>query len=413
MIELITTGTELLSDRLNKHVTFIGGSLREIGLALQRQTSVGDGDEIAPVLEEAMHRSRVVLTTGGLGPTSDDVTRDIAARLLGLDLIRDEVLVEEIREFFKRRNRTPPESVFRQALVPAGAVVLNNPHGTASGLRLQTARGHLFLLPGPPRELHPMWNNHVLPFLAEHYAPPQRPAHYHFKIAGIGESAVQERIERVLLEKFPGIGIAYCASLGVVELRLNHPQASDLSDACALVREHFRRAVQTEGNETLEAAVIRLASAHHVRLATVESCTGGLVAHRLTNIPGASAVLDTGWVTYSNEAKSAELHVPQCLIDEYGAVSAQVARAMARGALQGNRADLAVSTTGIAGPGGGTDKKPVGTVYFGVARRRHGRISSYSVKKHLVADRETFKTLASQTALELLRRQLIHYSVKY
>ncbi len=408
-IELITTGSELLIDRINTHVVFIGKSLQSLGLGLTRQTSVGDGDEMMPVLREALSRSQVILVTGGLGPTSDDLTRDIAADLLNLPLQHDAAVEETIREYFLRRGLNPPASVYRQALVPQGAIILPNRQGTAPGLLMEHNGVQLFLLPGPPRELIPMWQECVEPFLRDK-AGPLRPVFFQFEIGGIGESAVQERLEEPLRRIAPGIGIAYCASPGRVELRLTHTDAECLQPALELVRRTLRRAVQSEGGEKVEERVVRLARSCGMRLATAESCTGGLLAHRLTNVPGASEVLEYGWVTYANAAKVHELGVAEELFNRYGAVSAPVARAMAVGALERSGADLAVSLTGIAGPGGGTPEKPVGLLYAAMAVRVHRLILVHAMKKHLVPDRETFKTMATNLALDLFLRRLIHYN---
>lgn len=409
-VELITTGSELLSDRLNGHAVTIGTSLEQLGLPLQRQTSVGDGDPIRAVLREALERSEIIFVTGGLGPTSDDLTRDVAADLMGRPLLHDPEVEAAIRKYFSARNYRMPDSVLRQALVPEGAEVLRNPHGTAPGLILTEGKTTCFLLPGPPRELHPMWNEEVIPRLRRLFpslAPRQRCS---FLITGIGESRVQEIIEDRLRQLDSKMEIAYCASPRQVELRCFHDDETVLTRATGLIRQTFRRAILAENGEKPEEAVIRLAIAKGCRIATAESCTGGLVAHRLTDVPGSSAVLDRGWVTYSNESKIVELDVPAALIEETGAVSASVALSMARGAVAGSRADLAVSLTGIAGPSGGTPEKPVGLVFLGIAFRSGDRIIGRAIKKYLVPERETFKNMASQLALDLLRRRLLNWN---
>ncbi|MEM6885950.1 MAG: competence/damage-inducible protein A [Verrucomicrobiota bacterium] len=411
-IELITTGTELLIDRVNTHAVYLGQELQQLGTRLARQTSVGDGDEIAPVLEEALSRSDIILVTGGLGPTSDDLTRDIAARLLERELVYQSEIEAHIRYYFDRISKVPPESVFRQALVPEGAEVLHNAHGTAPGLMLETNAKQIFLLPGPPRELKPMWTKTVMPKLKNRLGDCARTASYKCLVGGIGESAVQERVEQPLQQQVPGIDIAYCASPGKVELRLNHTDAAALDQAVIWVKAELKRAIHAENGIRQEQAVVEMAMEKQLKLATAESCTGGLVAHRLTNVSGASAVLERGFVTYSNEAKQEQIGVPAELIASEGAVSPEVAAAMACGALKHSQADLAVSLTGIAGPTGGTDEKPVGLVYLGIAYRPAGeknRIIFRSIKKHLVPERETFKNMASDVALDLLRRRLLNW----
>jgi len=411
-IELITTGSELLIDRVNTHAVYLGQELQQLGVRLTRQTSVGDGDEIAPVLQEALSRSDVILVTGGLGPTSDDLTRDVAAQLLGRELIYQPEVEAHIQYYFDRISKTPPQSVFRQALVPAGAEILHNGHGTAPGLLLEKDTTQVFLLPGPPRELKPMWREVVLPKLRQHMGDQAEIVSYKCMVGGIGESAVQERVEQPLRDQVPGIEIAYCASPGKVELRLNHHDARALDQAISWVRRELKRAIHTENGVLPENVIIQLAAAKGVTIATVESCTGGLVAHRLTNVSGSSTVLERGWITYSNQAKQESVAVPEEKILKYGAVSSEVADAMARGALQCSGADLAVSLTGIAGPNGGTTEKPVGLVYLSIAYRasaEKSRVISRTIKKHLVPERETFKNMASDVALDLLRRRLLNW----
>ncbi|MEM1157239.1 MAG: competence/damage-inducible protein A [Verrucomicrobiota bacterium] len=411
-IELITTGTELLIDRVNTHAVFFGQELEQLGIRLVRQTSVGDGDEIAPVLQEALARSEIILVTGGLGPTSDDLTRDIIAQLLGRELVYQPEIETRIRHYFRRISKSPPESVFRQAYVPAGAEVLNNSQGTAPGLMLEKDAKQIFLLPGPPRELKPMWRDTVLPRLQRYLGDHAQSSSYKCLVAGIGESAVQERVEQPLRELVPDLEIAYCASPGKVELRLNHTDEAVLDQAVIRLRSELKRAILAENGMRPEEVVIQLALDKEVKIATAESCTGGLVAHRLTGVSGSSAVLERGWVTYSNTAKEECIGVPQQWITKYGAVSPEVASAMACGALEHSQAELAVSLTGIAGPTGGTADKPVGLVYLGIAYRTaasKNRLISRSIKKHLVPERETFKNMASDVALDLLRRRLLNW----
>ncbi|MEM6821814.1 MAG: CinA family nicotinamide mononucleotide deamidase-related protein [Verrucomicrobiota bacterium] len=412
-VELITTGSELLIDRLNTHVVFLGQSLQTVGLTLSRHTTVGDGQDIEQVLKEALERADIVLVTGGLGPTSDDLTRDYAAALLRRPLQHRLDIEETIRTFFKERKLNPPQTVYRQAQVPEGARVLDNPHGTAPGLHLTTEKGgDLFLLPGPPRELKPMWTDLVLPFLKSKVGDQTPPFFHELKLSGIGESEVQERAEHPLHSLAPGIEIAYCAAPRQVSLRLLHSDAALLERALAFVRGEFGRSIYAENGETIETVVVRMAIEKHVWLATAESCTGGLIAHRITNIPGASQIFDRGWVTYTNEAKEAQLGVPSPLIATHGAVSGPVAESMARGVIERSPAHIAVSTTGIAGPSGGSPGKPVGLVYLGLAFRGNQKIHVRSIKKYLVPERETFKNMASHVALELIRRRLLNWKSK-
>jgi len=400
-IELITTGTELLLGQvMNSHPGYLSGRLEAMGLSLARQTSVPDGREaIREVLRESWGRSDLLLVTGGLGPTSDDVTREVVAEFLGKPLEYQAEIHERILAYFQRRNLTPPEMVKVQAMVPRGMEVLPNDHGTAPGLLWEEKGKMLVLLPGPPRELAPMYESSVEPRLraTARSAVGTRILRVH----GQGESFVQERCEEEL--RAMGVTqIGYCARPGEVDLRLKSGDGVLLERAVTRVREILGEAVYAEGGETMEEVVVGLARARGIKLATAESCTGGLVASRLTDVPGASEVLLGGWVTYSNEAKVRELGVKEESLRKYGAVSAAVAAEMAEGARKKAGADWAVSVTGIAGPGGGTPGKPVGLVYLGVA----GSEGVETIEKKLVPERKTFKAMASQSALDLLRKKI-------
>ena len=400
-IELITTGTELLLGQvMNSHPGYLSGRLEAMGLSLARQTSVPDGREaIREVLRESWGRCDLLLVTGGLGPTSDDVTREVVAEFLGKPLEYQAEIHERILAYFQRRNLTPPEMVKVQAMVPRGMEVLPNDHGTAPGLLWEEKGKMLVLLPGPPRELAPMYESSVEPRLraTARSAVGTRILRVH----GQGESFVQERCEEEL--RAMGVTqIGYCARPGEVDLRLKSGNGVLLERAVTRVREILGEAVYAEGGETMEEVVVGLARARGIKLATAESCTGGLVASRLTDVPGASEVLLGGWVTYSNEAKVRELGVKEESLRKYGAVSAAVAAEMAEGARKKAGADWAVSVTGIAGPGGGTPGKPVGLVYLGVA----GSEGVETIEKKLVPERKTFKAMASQSALDLLRKKI-------
>ena len=400
-IELITTGTELLLGQvMNSHPGYLSGRLEAMGLSLARQTSVPDGREaIREVLRESWGRCDLLLVTGGLGPTSDDVTREVVAEFLGKPLEYQAEIHERILAYFQRRNLTPPEMVKVQAMVPRGMQVLPNDHGTAPGLLWEEKGKMLVLLPGPPRELAPMYESSVEPRLraTARSAVGTRILRVH----GQGESFVQERCEEEL--RAMGVTqIGYCARPGEVDLRLKSGNGVLLERAVTRVREILGEAVYAEGGETMEEVVVGLARARGIKLATAESCTGGLVASRLTDVPGASEVLLGGWVTYSNEAKVRELGVKEESLRKYGAVSAAVAAEMAEGARKKAGADWAVSVTGIAGPGGGTPGKPVGLVYLGVA----GSEGVETIEKKLVPERKTFKAMASQSALDLLRKKI-------
>ena len=408
-IIVINTGTELLlGDVLNTHLNFIAQEIFSLGLRVDRQVAVPDGIPIRDALNESLDRADIIFMTGGLGPTTDDITREITAELLGLKLRRDPAVMNAITTRAARRGFRLTDRVSRQADVPEGAAVLPNENGSAPGLYLvadTTApkkRLHLFLLPGPPRELHPMFKDSVLPLLREIVREQTAPDRRMYRIAGMGESLVEEAVGARLLA-VPGLELGYCARPGEVDLRVIG-ESSALDEAEKIISEGLGAAVFSSDGRNLEEVVVRLLTERKQTLAVAESCTGGFLAHRITNVPGASAVFLAGYITYSNEAKAAMLGVDARLITEHGAVSEAVAKGMAEGARERAKATFVLATTGIAGPGGGTEEKPVGTVFIALAAE--GRATKVE-KRFFPDDRPTFKELTTQTALEMLRMLLI------
>ncbi|MGA3172542.1 MAG: competence/damage-inducible protein A [Chthoniobacteraceae bacterium] len=406
IVEVINTGSELLLGNVaNTHLNYLGQELFQLGLRIARQVTVPDGEAIREALSESLTRAGVILVTGGLGPTTDDITREITADLLALPLIEDAAVWEAIQARFSRRGLEMTPRNRRQAQVPKGATVLENPLGTAPGLYIRDAsRGatrHIFLLPGPPRELKPMFETLVAPILKRLLPGGAKIHSRRWLVVGLGESKVESLVGAQLLA-IPGLELGYCARPGAVEVRgIGPPEA--LAAAEAVMTAALSTQIAGEAGEPLEAVVVHRLIALGKKLATAESCTGGSIANKITNIPGASEVFVEGFVTYSNEAKTRDLGVPAALIAEHGAVSAPVASAMAEGAMRAANADFALSTTGIAGPGGGTPEKPVGTVFIALAIRG---AETRSEKHTYPTDRATFKELTSQTALDMLRRAL-------
>jgi nicotinamide-nucleotide amidase len=406
--EVINTGSELLLGLVaNTHLAYLAGELAPCGITVARQACVPDGPPIKEALDRALDRADVVFTTGGLGPTTDDITREAAAELLGLPLVPEEAILSGIRERFARRGLPMADRVARQAMVPVGAEVLPNPNGTAPGLYFPpTVLGdrrarHLFLLPGPPRELRPMTQDYVLPKLRAVLPPSSQRERRIYRLTGIGESQVEERIGKQIEER-GDIEVGYCARPSEVDFRLIGP-----ADVLAKVEAGIRAAVGEwiySHGDPLEAAVVGLLREKSLTLAAAESCTGGSLADRITNVPGASDVFLAGYVTYANEAKENALGVPADLLATHGAVSEPVAAAMAEGARRVSGACLALSTTGIAGPGGGTESKPVGTVYIGLASAGHPTVVR---RCYFPLDRATFKHMTTSAALDLLRRQIL------
>ena len=401
-IEVITTGSELLLGQvMNSHPGYLSTRLAIMGLELVRQTAVPDGrGAIGEVLGEAWGRGGVVILTGGLGPTSDDITREVVAEFLGKPLEEHPEIEKKILGYFTKRGLVAPDSVKVQSQVPKGMDVIPNDAGTAPGLLWEEKGKMLVVLPGPPRELAPMFEKYVEPRLRAYAGPAQ--GMRVVRVTGIGESAVQERCEEEL-RRLGFTAVGYCARPGEVDVRLRGADEKLLEAGVRRVREILGAAVYGEGAETMEEVVVRLAKRAGVKLATAESCTGGLVASRLTDVPGASEVFLGGWVTYSNEAKMRDLGVAGESLAKYGAVSGAVAGEMAAGARVRAGADWAVSVTGIAGPGGGNENKSVGLVYLGIA----GPKGVETIEKKLVPERKVFKAMASQVALDLLRNKLL------
>ena len=405
---VINTGSELLlGDVLNTHLNFLAREIFPLGLRIGRQIAVPDGLPIRDALAESLEHADIIFVTGGLGPTTDDITREITAELLGLKLQHDPMVMQAITTRAARRGFRLTDRIARQADVPEGALVLPNENGSAPGLYISAApsskgkRPHIFLLPGPPRELYPMFRDSVLPILRK-IAPRQTPiGRRTYRLAGLGESLVEEAIGTQLLN-VPGLELGYCARPGEVDLRIIG-EAPALAAADKIISAGLGAAIFSSEGRNLEEVVVQLLTERGKSVAIAESCTGGFLANRITNVPGASAVFLAGYVTYSNEAKAAMLEVDSRLIAEHGAVSEPVARAMAEGARRETRASFALATTGIAGPGGGTDEKPVGTVFIALAEE-----STTEVRKLFYPDeRETFKQLATQAALEMLRKRLV------
>lgn len=377
-----------------------------MGMRISRQTTVPDGEAIREALEEAIGRADAVIVTGGLGPTSDDITREITAAVLGLELITDEAALRSLEGFFTSRGRVMVDANLKQALCPVGADILPNPNGTAPGIYVPprlNGRSNcaVFLLPGPPRELYPMFHVEVAPRLIALGGVETVNEALVLKFTGIGESDFHHGVD-ARLGLVPGLEYGYCAHIGEVDLRLiGSPEALETGRQISL--ESFGEFLISDDGSSMEKTIVRMLKERGMMLATAESCTGGLIANRVTNVPGSSEVFSHGFVTYANEAKTSMLGVPPEDITAYGAVSETVARAMAEGALRESGASIAVSVTGIAGPGGGTEDKPVGTAWIGVATKG-GRTDAFKV--YHPRGRKDFKQSASQSALEAVRRRL-------
>ncbi|MDX6696141.1 MAG: nicotinamide-nucleotide amidase [Blastocatellia bacterium] len=407
--EIIAIGSELLTpDRADTNSLWLTEKLNGIGIEVKLKTIVGDDDaRLEEAIKDSLRRSRVVIMTGGLGPTEDDITRKVAARALGRRLKLDEKVLEEISARFLSFGRSMPQINSRQAMVIEGAEVLNNPNGTAPGMRIEHDNRSVVLLPGPPREMRPMFEAHVLPRLALKTGD-VRVVRRVLRVAGMGESALDERIAPVYTQyKNPQTTILFNRS--EIEIHLTaqartEQEAELLLDGLAgQIEEKLGHSIFAFRGETMEQVVGLRLAVNGFTLAVAESCTGGLIAERLTEVPGSSVYFMEGVVAYSNEAKTRTLGVDPELIARFGAVSAEVAEAMAEGVRGRADTDFGISVTGIAGPGGGSDEKPVGLVYIALADDAH----TEHRKLMLPGDRHLIRWRASQAALDLLRRRLI------
>jgi nicotinamide-nucleotide amidase len=407
-VALLNTGTELLlGDVQDAHLAFIAREILPLGLRIEERRTVGDSEAIRRTLAELFPGCEILFVTGGLGPTGDDITREMVADLLGLELQKSPELLASLRQRLRVRGIKWTSGIARQADVPAGAEVLPNQNGSAPGLYLganispKIQSPHLFLLPGPPRELQPMFRSFVMPILRSIIPASAFIERRLYKIADKGESLVEEAIGERLLA-VPGIELGYCARPAEVDVRIVG-KSKAIEQADAIIRSTLGSSIFSAADETLEEVVVKLLVQRNQTVAVAESCTGGLLANRITNVPGASAVFLAGYVCYANQAKIDMLDIDPQLIQKHGAVSEQVAHALAKNARACAGSDYALATTGIAGPGGGSPEKPVGTVCIALA------VSGETIAKKLFfpTDRETFKQIATQAALELLRKKLL------
>jgi nicotinamide-nucleotide amidase len=401
---------------LNSHQQWLGQRLADLGYPVNRQVAVADSAcDIERAVQEALARADLVITTGGLGPTSDDLTRGVIARMLGRKLREDEAVLAQIKSFFTQLKRRMPASTRAEALVPEGALVLPNANGTAPGLALDLQPNPyrsdgqiswLVLLPGPPRELRPMFAESVVPLLRRAFPPKESFVCRTLRSIGIGESVAQEKISGPLESLVEaGLELAYCARPGQVDVRLAARGANAeklVDEGQALVRARLGDDIFGQDDDELAAIVVHLLTERRQTLAVAESCTGGCLAHQLTNVPGASAVFLSGFITYSNEAKQKFLGVKTATLEQHGAVSEAVACEMAEGARRANSADYALAVTGIAGPSGGTPQKPVGTVFIALASTGQTQVW----RRQNPWDRVTFKEVTARQALNELRLRL-------
>ncbi len=409
-IELIMIGNELLSGAIaDSNAFFLAGALTERGFAIIRISMVGDEeDRIREIILRARDSADAVIVSGGLGPTTDDITTAVAAKVFGDSLVLHEEIVEHIRNLFSERNMEMPRSNEKQALLPATAEIISNPMGTAPGFLLRSRGKLFFFLPGVPRELRHLFHESVLSRLE---AERKEKIWYQtrtLKVFGLTESAIADRLRGIQPQSYDA-SLAYLPRYpeNHVRITVKGPIREEVEKKIqkleAIIRGRLEDRIFAIDQETLEEIVGRLLRKHNATLSVAESCTGGLVAHRLTNIAGSSEYFERGIVVYSNRAKIEILRIPEELLVAHGAVSAPVAEKMAEGIRRISRATLGLGITGIAGPSGGSEEKPVGTVFIALASPD----ATTSKKYHFWGDRDRIKTIAAQTAIDWVRRHFL------
>nr|WP_288829431.1 competence/damage-inducible protein A [uncultured Clostridium sp.] len=409
IVELISVGTEiLLGNIVNTNTQYLAEKCALLGLSMYHQVTVGDNRErLSAALETALNRSDVVILTGGLGPTEDDLTKEVCAEVMGFELAEDAHTRERIEKYFKNSiYKDIPDNNWKQAMVPQGSTVLDNSNGTAPGLIMEKNGKTAILLPGPPNELKPLFTEQVFPYLQNRQ--PEVIRSQMIKICGYGESQVEDKlIDLINTQTNPTI--ATYAKTAEVHLRVtakadNEEAAKNLlKPVVKEIKNRFENAVYTtKEEETLEMAVVRLLKKYELTVTTAESCTGGLIAGRLVNVPGASEVFREGFITYSNKAKRKYLDVSKGTLKKYGAVSEQTAKEMATGGVFATDADACIAVTGIAGPDA-EGEKPVGLVYIACYMKDKVKVEEY----HFKGNREKIREQSVVKALDFLRRSIL------
>ncbi len=411
--EIIAIGSEMLTPyRQDSNSLFLTGRLNELGISVAFKTIVGDnGDHLTAVARTAIGRADIAIFMGGLGPTQDDLTRECVAAALGISLKRDHAIVTAMYKRFAERRIQMPENNAQQADILEGADVLPNSRGTAPGQWLETSVDGqpkiVVLLPGPPHELHEMWDQQCMDRLRA-LAPPAAIATRVLKVAMMGESAVDARTAPIY-KKYPHIETTVLAGQGQVEFHLRATAATkdeaqaEVDRLAGELEDELDEAVFSSAGESLEEIVGYYLQMRNAKLAVAESCTGGMIAERITSVPGSSRYFLGGAVVYSNDLKTLFADIPPLMIEAHGAVSREVALALAENIREICNADIGVGVTGVAGPGGGTEEKPVGLVYVAVTNGHKQEV----VQRRFFGDRDRIRRWASQQALDLVRRMLM------
>lgn len=410
--EILAVGTELLMGQIaNTNAQYISRRLSEIGINVYHHSVVGDNPgRLKQSLDIAMKRSDIVVMTGGLGPTKDDLTKETVSEAVNRKLVLHEESLEKMKAFFERFNRTMAKNNVKQAYLPEGSIIVKNKNGTAPGCIIENEKNIIVMLPGPPSEMKPMFEETVIPFLVQ--KTDFRLESKYVRIFGIGESAMEERIID-LIEKQSNPTIAPYAKEGEVTLRITARYGKEENDIDLItpiideIKFRLGDTVYTEDGRNIEEVVADLLINNNITISIAESCTGGLISSKLTGISGISKVFNRGIITYSNQSKVESIGVKSETLDQYGAVSRETAVEMAKGVRNISNTDIGLSVTGIAGPGGGTDIKPVGLVYIALADKE--KVECKELK--LWGDRNRIRNVASLHAFDLIRRYILKLDI--
>lgn len=402
--ELISVGTEiLLGDILNTDAQFLSIELARLGISVIHQSTVGDNRErLLAQLKEAADRSDIIILSGGLGPTPDDLTKEVCCEFFGKKMFLHEPTVEKIKTYFSTKGMKMAQNNLKQAMLPKDCVIFHNDNGTAPGMAIEKDGVHILVLPGPPRELKPMFRNCAVPYLMQF--SDRIIVSHNIRTFGIGESLMAERVNDLFDAENPTVA-PYAkdgeALLRVTAMARTKEEAENLcKPVINEIKSRLDGFVYGVDYTCIEEAVIEKLKEKHMKVATAESCTGGLIAKRITDVPGASEVFDCGIISYANEIKHRVLGVSEDDLNKYGAVSEPVARQMAQGALKVSGADIAVSVTGIAGPDSDSTNKPVGLVYIGLADRDNVWVRELRTSRK---DRSYNRYVSASNALNMIR----------
>lgn len=402
--ELISVGTEiLLGDILNTDAQYLSIELAKLGISVIHQSTVGDNRErLLAQLDEAAKRSDIIILSGGLGPTPDDLTKEVCCEFFGKEMFLHEPTVEKIKKYFSSKGIEMAQNNLKQAMLPKDCVIFPNDNGTAPGMAIEKDGVHILVLPGPPRELKPMFQNCAVPYLMQF--SDRIIVSHNIRTFGIGESSMAERVNDLFDAQNPTV--APYAKDGEALLRVTAMAKTkeDAESLCEPIIEEIKKRLDAYvygvDYNCIEEAVVGMLKEHHLKVATAESCTGGLIAKRITDVPGASEVFECGIISYANGIKHKVLGVSEDDLNKYGAVSEPVAKQMAQGALKVSGADIAVSVTGIAGPDSDSTGKPVGLVYIGLADKENVWVREIRTSR---TDRSYNRYVSASNALDMIR----------